>query len=276
MASNIMKQVQRATAKAVSAFQDQPKQAKTARKPRPAAIAQSVPNTVNPITAAKLRGGSPRVDEFSVLGYYPVPAGVIHRIPAGHPMRLFVKAQATDTAGAAGAFTVATPGIVASSQRQPELPVTFHPDVSAWEQVGGVWQRVVISAIDTNAENVEVQATGANPLEVYYVHSLGEYRLRVYRELGVSDTSAATLVNGSLASAHLVDQKNVETAITWPTYVGLIPSQRLALEVNSPLKHVFNARSEHVLNIHAYSQRVNIVDKQALRRAAEIDMRQGI
>ena len=275
--ADIMKQVQRATARAMSAFQDQPKQPKPVRKgPRPAAIAQSVPNTINPITAAKLRPGTTRPNEFSVLGYYPVPAGVIHRIPAGEPMRMFVKAQATATADAAGAVTVATPGIVASSQGQPTLPVTFHPDVSAWEQVGGVWQRVQISAIDTAAETVEVQASGANPLEVYYVHSLGEYRMRVYRELGISDTSAATLVNGSLASAHLVDQKNVETAITWPRYVGLIPSQRLALEINSPLPHVFNQRSEQVLHIHAYSQRVNIVDKQALRRAAEIDMRQGV
>lgn len=275
MASNIMKQVQRATARAVSAFQDQPKQAPAARPPRPAAIAQSAPNTINPITAAKLRPGTPRVNEFSVLGYYAVPQGVIHRIPAGEPMRMFIKAQATAT-GAGGNTTVSTPGLVRSSQAQPSLPITFHPDISAWENQNGTWVRSQIISIDPDAEEVVVAADQDNPVEVYYTHSLGEYRMRVYNELGVSDTSAATLVNGSIASAHLVDQKNVETAINWPRYVGLVPNQRLALEVNSLLPHVFNARSEQVLHIHAYSQRVKITDKKTLRRAAEIDMREGV
>ena len=113
-------------------------------------------------------------------------------------------------------------------------------------------------------------------MEVYYVHSDGEYRVRVYRELGVSDTSAVTVLNGSLASMHLVDSHNEETMIRWPRYVGLIPSQRLAVEISSSLPHVFNARSGHVLHIQGYSQRVKITDPQALRRAAEIDMREGV
>lgn len=277
MASNIMKQIQRATAKGLSAFQDQPKQAKPPRGPRPAAVAQSAPNTPNPITDQKLRPGAPRVGEFSVLGYYNVPAGVIHRIPAGRPLRLFIKAQATQETDSGGAKTLATPGIIRSSQGQPTLPVTFHPDVSAWGRVDGVWFPCEITSIDYDAQEVSVDApNNTERVEVYYVHGDGEYRFRVYRELGISDTSAATVTNGSIASIHLVDQKNLETMIRWPRYVGLVPSQRLALEISSNLPHVLNARSGLSLHLQAYSQRVTVTDPSALRRAAEIDMREGV
>jgi hypothetical protein len=226
-----------------------------------------------------LRPGAFVPNQFSVVGYFKIPEGVIYRIPAGKTYRQYIKARATAEGqnGPAQTTVVSTPGIIETVRKQPALPTLFTPDVSAWARVNGTWQRIAVLGIDYVNQTVDVaEPDDCTDLEVYYTHGEGEYRMRVRRALGNSDDTASMVLNGSISGIHTVDQNNLETSHKWPRYLGLIPGQSLALEVKSPLDHVVNARSSHELVIQSFVQEIAITDRARLRAIAEVDIREGI
>lgn len=280
MLKNMQKAARALLGPAQAALNDRPliTQSAPARRAPPAAIPTSgLKPTI--IGDNDLRPGAFVADQFSVIGYFKIPEGVIYRIPAGKTYRQYIKARAAAAGqnGAAQTTIVSTPGIIETIREKATLPTLYTPDVSAWARVGGVWQRINVVDIDYAAQEVDVaEPASCTEIEVYYTHGEGEYRMRVQRELGNSDDTASMVLNGSISGLHTVDQNNLETSHKWPRYLGLIPGQRLTLEVKSPLDHVVNARSSHELNIQAFSQEITITDRARLRAIAEVDIREGV
>ena len=97
----------------------------------------------------------------------------------------------------------------------------------------------------------------------------------IYDAKGSSDTAATTVNNGSFGAIALIDQNNSETAHVWPTQVDLIPSQRLALEVNTSVETLFTPRARHTLILTAYQQQIRVINRDILRAAATADLNRG-
>jgi hypothetical protein len=232
------------------------------------------------LEAGDLTAGSWTSDLWSVVGYYRVPEGVIMRVPSGRSYRFYLRARNTFDGQDASITTSALTGLVKTEQGRPSDisgGVKYYPEVSVWCKVGGTWQRASITAIDFDTKKVTyTEPKSTTDVEVYYVHSVGQWRYRVYRALGNSDTTAASVANNSFSAAHLVDQNSVETSHKWPTDVVLIPGERLSLEVKTTLDTEFNSRAGNVATLQAYSQQVTVTDPQKLRQIAEIMVRQGL
>lgn len=226
-------------------------------------------------------GGIWRAGEWSTVAFFQVPRGVIQRLPAGLSYRFYVRSRhavAGNNAASAAARTIT--GLVGLAQTPrvvPALPSLHHPDVVVWGMVGGVWAQEPVNAVDFAAGSVTyTERALTTQVEVYYVFNVGEWRLRVYRPLGESDTAAVTVANGSFSAAHMVDQNNAETTHRWPRLVVMVPGQRLALEVNTTREVIHNARSLHVLSFESFSTQVDVTDPVELQQLAETALREGV
>lgn len=225
-------------------------------------------------------GAAWRSGEWSTVAFFQVPRGVIQRLPAGLPYRFFVRSRhavAGNNAAAAASRTITgLVGIAQTLRVVPTLPSLHHPDVVVWGMVGGVWAQEPVNAVDYAAGSVTyTERALTTQVEVYYVFNVGEWRLRVHRPLGESDTAAITVANASFSAAHLVDQANLETSHRWPRLVVMVPNQRLSLEVNTTREVVHNARSLHVLTLESFVTQIDITDPQELQRVAEAALREG-
>lgn len=177
--------------------------------------------------------------------------------------------------------TVTVSGLVETPQAKPTLPSLYHPEVAVWAKVGGVWQQCPIVSVNYATGQITfvepAGVTGSEDIEVYYVHGDGQFRLRVARDAGGVDDSAATVFNQSFATMHAIDQNNLETMIAWPQQVELVPGTRLVLEVftqNTPI--VWNNRAGHYIQIAAMGRRIEVLDKGRLQRLAELEARGGL
>ena len=226
-----------------------------------------------------------KANEWRPIAYFKIPQGTIYRLPEGEPVRLYLKARATaadvDNSGGASAVTatVNTPGIVQTKMRAVTLPSINHPEVVAWATVGGSRQKVPVQAIDYAAETVTLSVPAGESwadITVYYVHGDGEFRIRAQRELGNADTAAALLMDGAFGAIHTVSQIDDEEAPTWPQLTTLIQSNRLVLEVRTGIRIDWNDEAEHVFQLEAYVLQVDVQDKAALQRLAEIEWRGGL
>lgn len=225
-------------------------------------------------------GSAWRPGEWSTVAFFQVPRGVIQRLPAGLAYRFYVRSRhavAGNNAGTAASRTIT--GLVGMAQTlrvAPTLPSLFQPDVVVWGMVGGVWAQEPVTAVDFVVGSVTyLERANTTQVEVYYVFNIGEWRLRVYRPLGESDTAAVTVANSSFSAAHMVDQNNAETGHRWPRLVVMVPGQRLALEVNSTREVVHNARSLHVLTLESFTTQVDVTDPAQLQQLAEMALREG-
>jgi hypothetical protein len=159
------------------------------------------------------------------------------------------------------------------------LPTAYHPEVSVWAQVGGVWQRLTITAIDYANGNVTFTEPAGitGTIDIYYTHGDGQMRFRVARDAGGIDDSTATVFNNSLATLHSIDQNSLETMIAWPQQVELVPGTRLVLEVfTNTVPMVWNDRAGHYVHIAALARRVDVLDKGRLLSLAELENRGGL
>lgn len=220
-----------------------------------------------------------RANEWFSLAQFQCPESGHFRVAAGERrVRLYLYGQkvvAGQNLGAPGARTVNLPGLVQSKQAAPGLPSAYHPDVAVWANVGGVWQKCVITAInyltgETTFTEPAGVAASAN-IELYYLHGDGQFRFRVLRDLGSIDDAAATVFNGSMAALHAIEQTNLEVMWAWPQQTELVPGTRLSLEVytaSTPM--VWNNRAPNYLHIYALGRRIEIWDKGQLARMSEI------
>ena len=246
----------------------------------PAAIARETRHNVTLLEAKDFKPGSFQPDEWSAIAYFKVPHGVRYALPAGHKYRMYLRARVTRSGGVDendGARLVTNlVGLVKSTQGTVNLPTSYHPDVTVWCQTNAGWQRAEITSINYDSESVSfTEPAGTAEIEVYYLHSLGEWRMRVLSAAGSSNTNATTVANGSIGSLHLVDQNNAEAAHYWPTDLSLVHGQRLNIEVKCSQTMVFNPRADNVVILKSYLQQLAVRDPAALRRAAEIDLRAG-
>ncbi|RIH84710.1 hypothetical protein Mterra_01890 [Calidithermus terrae] len=223
--------------------------------------------------------------EWFKLAEFEVPSETIWKILAGAPFFMYLRAfKARAGANAAEqARTITLPGLVQTPQAKPALGTEaskYHPEVTVWARVGGVWRRCRINSV-TYAAGLEaceyVEPANATDVEVYYVHGDGELRVRAFRKLGNSDTSAVSLFNLGISALHTVDQRDGETSHKWPREVSLTDDFTLSLEVKSGLEHRFVAgRDDMVVSIPAYSAQVATLDPMRKAQLAEIDVRGGI
>lgn len=227
-----------------------------------------------------------KAGEWRAIAYFKIPQGTVYRIPAGEPVRLYIKARAAgspvDNSGGSSAqdTTINVPGIVRTKMREVSLPTANHPEVVAWARVdGGPRQKVPVKAIDYAAETVTLSVPAGenwNGITVYYVHGDGEFRIRAQRELGNADTAAALLMDGAFGAIHTSSQIDDEEAPAWPRTTTLIESNRLVLEVRTNTRIDWTDEAAHVFQIEALVQQVKVTDKESLRRIAEMEWRGGI
>jgi hypothetical protein len=224
-----------------------------------------------------------RPGEWFALAQMRTPETAHFRIMNGERrLRLYFKGQKTvagQTLASPGARTVNLPFLVETPQAKPSLPTAYHPEVSVWAQVGGVWQRLTITAIDYATGNVTFTEPAGitGTIEIYYTHGDGQMRFRVARDAGGIDDSTATVFNQSFATLHSIDQNSLETMIAWPQQVELVPGTRLVLEVfTNTVPMVWNDRAGHYVHIAALARRVDVLDKGRLLSLAEIENRGGL
>ena len=270
----------------LSALRDAPPPARPAVAPVPVAAVRrdngAAGGVWNPVLleAKDMKEGRFRASEWSNIGYFVIPEGVRLMLRAGENYRMYLQGRATRAGNNPGAATarqvVGLTGMVRTSRGAPNLPSLYHPDVVVWAKVGGTWQQAPVTAVDFAVGNVSfTEPAGCTEIEVYYTHSIGEWRFRIYDAKGSSDTAATTINNGSFGAIALIDQNNSETAHTWPTQVDLVPSQRLALEVNTSVETLFTPRARHTLILTAYQQQIRVINRDVLRAAATADLNRG-
>jgi hypothetical protein len=224
------------------------------------------------VDRSKFLPGTWRANEFSVIGYYQGSEDVVVELLQGAAYKIYIKALAKKAGanGAAASQTITCPSLVQTKRKQPALPATYHPDVKVMCQVAGVWQLATITGINFTTGVVTYnEPANCTNVEAYYTHGDGEFRFRLQRELGGSDISASTIVNGSIAGIHLIDQNNRDTNFVWPQVTPITSGYRLTLEVKSALEHAFNARADHTIIIPAESYLLETNDITALRDAVE-------
>lgn len=226
-----------------------------------------------------------RANEWFSLAQFRCPETGHFRIAAGERrVRLYLYGQKTvpgQNLVTPAARTVNLSGLLQSKQAAPAPPSGYHPDVAVWANVGGVWQKCVITAINYTTGDVTFTepagvATTSN-IELYYLHGDGQFRFRVLRDLGNIDDAAATVFNGSLAALHTLEQTNLEVMWAWPQQTELVPGTRLSLEVytaSTPM--VWTDRAPNYLHIYALGRRIEVGDKGQLARMSEINARQGL
>lgn len=255
--------------------------------PAPAAAVQTSPWGTAWLDGEDFAGtGIPyRANEWFSLAQFRCPETGHFRIAAGERrVRLYLYGQKTvpgQNLVTPAARTVNLSGLLQSKQAAPALPSDYHPDVAVWANVGGVWQKCVITAIDYTTGDVTFTepdgvATASN-IELYYLHGDGQFRFRVLRDLGNIDDAAATVFNGSLAALHTLEQTNLEVMWAWPQQTELVPGTRLSLEVytaSTPM--VWTDRAPNYLHIYALGRRIEVGDKGQLARMSEINARQGL
>jgi hypothetical protein len=223
-----------------------------------------------------------RPGEWFALAQMRTPETAHFRIVNGERrLRLYFKGQKTvagQNLASPGARTVNLPFLVETPQAKPALPTAYHPEVSVWAQVGGVWQRLTITAIDYATGNVTFTEPAGitGTIEIYYTHGDGQMRFRVARDAGGIDDSTATVFNQSFATLHSIDQNSLETMIAWPQQVELVPGTRLVLEVATTVPMVWNDRAGHYVHIAALARRVDVLDKGRLLSLAELENRGGL
>jgi hypothetical protein len=220
----------------------------------------------------KFVAGTWRANEFSVIGYYPGSRNVVVELLQGAAYKLYIKALAKKAGanGSAGSQTITCPSLVQTRRKQPTLPATYHPDVKVMCQTAGGWNLATITAINFTTGVVTYnEPANCTNVEAHYTHSDGEFRFRLQRELGGSDISASTILNGSIAGLHLVDQNNRDTNFVWPSLTPITSGYRLTLEVKSALEHTFQSRADHTIIIPAESYLLETNDITALRDAVE-------
>ena len=224
-----------------------------------------------------------RPGEWFPLAQVKTPDTAHFRILNGERrLRIYLKGQKVvpgQNLASPAARTVSLPYLVETPQGKPSLPTAHHPEVSVWAQVGGVWQRLTITAINYAAQEITFTepAGVTGDIEIYYTHGDGQMRFRVARDAGGIDDSAATVFNQSFATIHSVDQNNLETMIAWPQQVELVPGTRLVLEVfTQQVPMVWNDRAGHYVHIAALARRVEVLDKGRLLSLAEIENRGGL
>jgi hypothetical protein len=224
-----------------------------------------------------------RPSEWFALAQMRTPETAHFRIMNGERrLRLYFKGQKT-VAGQNLDFpearTVNLPFLVETPQAKPSLPTAYHPEVSMWAQVGGVWQRLTITAINYATGNVTFTEPAGitGTIEIYYTHGDGQMRFRVARDAGGIDDSTATVFNQSFATLHSIDQNSLKTMIAWPQQVELVPGTRLVLEVfTNTVPMVWNDRAGHYVHIAALARRVDVLDKGRLLSLAELENRGGL
>jgi hypothetical protein len=217
--------------------------------------------------------------EWSKLAYFTIPKGVVYMIRGGSPYRFFVKSllEAAGANAAAANRVINVPGLVASTQGDPALPAVYHPDVAVWCKVGLIWSQVVINSVNFTTLDVNyAEPLNCTNVEVRFTGGTGEWRLRVARDLGLSDDSGAAVQNDSFSAAHTTDQNNIDTLPKFARDVQLTYGQTLVLEVNTTLKMDWNTRNGNVLQIRAMYQNIDILDARRLAQYGEIDARQGV
>jgi hypothetical protein len=226
-----------------------------------------------------------RPGEHSALAQVKTPETAHFRIVAQERrIRIYLRGQkvvAGQNLGAPASRNINLPFLIQTPQGAPTLPSTYHPDVAVWARVGSAWQPCVITAINYSTGDVTFTepagVTASDGVEIYYMHADGQFRLRVARDAGGVDDSAATVFNQSFSTMHSVDQNNLETMIAWPQQVELVPGTRLVLEVfTTQVPMVWNDRAGHYIQIAALGRRIEVLDKGRLQRLAELEARGGL
>lgn len=277
MINDVLNRLRRQVAAPLEFLRDAPA-APSAPAPRPApvaAVARDERWSAALLEARDMKPGAWNAGQWSAVGYFNVPEGVRYAIPEGRAYRIYIRARHTQAGtNITGPAPTTVAGLdLADTPQQKTVPSLYHPEIAVWCKVGGVWQRVAVDAVDYATGSVTFQEPdNCTDVEVYYVHSTGEWRIRVQREMGASDSQATTVNNGSFGAAHFVDQNNLETLHKWPQVVQLVSGQRLTFEVNSTLEHVFNERAGQVLTIFSYVQQLAVLDKALLRAAAAAEL----
>lgn len=231
------------------------------------------------LEAQDFRTGFFRANEWSSVGSFEVPPGVLKRIPEGLPYRMFIKGvhrvAGLNVAQAPRTIT-AIPGMVRSTQALPALPTLFHPEILVWTAPapGTVFTRQAVTAVDYGARSVTyTEPANTTAVEIHYVFDIGEWRFRVARAVGVSDTVAITVANGSFSAVHTTDQNNAETTHRWPQLVTLVPRQSIVFEVRTSVEVDFGLRSQHMLIIPTLLAQIDVNDPVALAEMAEVSLR---
>ncbi|WP_337871150.1 hypothetical protein [Meiothermus sp.] len=226
-----------------------------------------------------------RANEWFSLAQFRVPEDRQVQVRAGERrIRMYLKGLAVRAGSNYGAPTnrnVVVPNLVQTKQAAPTLPSLFHPEVAVWANVGGVWTKCPVVAINYGTGTITFEepagVTGTDAVEIYYTHGDGQFRFRVLRELGGVDDAAATTFNGSFSALHTLEQSNLETMWAWPNAVNLVPGMRVSLEVyTASVPMVWNSRAGHYLHIYAESRRLNIMDRSRLVKMAELAARNNL
>lgn len=230
------------------------------------------------LEARDFRPGWFRADEWSTVGAFEIPPGILTRVLPDVPYRMYIKgvhrAAGLNVAAAPRTIT-ALPGLVRTTQGLPTLPTLFHPEVVVWTApASGVFTQQAVSAVDYAARSVTyTEPANTTQVEIYYVHDAGEWRFRVQRALGLADTVAISVANGSFGAVHTVDQNNRETSHRWPQLVTLIPRHTLVFEVRTSVEVTFHARAQQMLNLQTHVAQVRINDLSAAAELVEAGLR---
>lgn len=226
-----------------------------------------------------------RPNEWFAVAQMRTPETAHFRIAAGERrLRIYIKGRvvrAGNNYSSPTNRTVVVSGLVETPQVKPTLPSAYHPEVAVWARVGGVWQLCPIVSVNYTTGQITFTepagVTGSEDIEIYYTHADGQMRLRVARDVGGVDDSAATVFNQSFATLHAIDQNNLETMVAWPQQVDLVPGTRLVLEVyTTQVPVVWNERAGHYIHIGAMGRRIEVLDKGRLQRLAELEARGGL
>ncbi|MCA9839810.1 MAG: hypothetical protein KC422_23075 [Trueperaceae bacterium] len=280
---NFFRQMHRQLTGALGVLSEAPpvqtNQAQFVQATGPAAVALSNKYNVALLEAADFTAGIWRESDFNPIGTFRVPYGTRYILPAGRKLRMFLRSKKTfagnNTTSASRTLTGIT-GLIESTQKITALPASFNPNIVVWAKVGSTWSLATITAIDYSAKTVTItEPDNCTDLEVWYLSSVGEWRFRVYDAKGADNTQAVTVMNGSFAALHTIDQTNDETNLKWLRDVSLVPGQQLALEVKTSLETVLHSRSQTVITLFSYLQQLEINNLSALRKASTIDLIRG-
>lgn len=232
------------------------------------------------LEARDFRLGTFRANEWSVIGSFEVPPGILKRIPADLPYRMYIKAvhrvAGNNAASAAPRTITGIPSLIRTNQGLPTLPTLHHPEIVVWTAPtpGTVFTQQAVSAVDYAARSVTyTEPANTTHVEIYYVHDDGEWRFRSVRAQGVSDTVALSVANGSFGAVHTVDQNNAETTHRWPRVVNLAPRQSISFEVRSAREMTFDARAQQMLFVLTEVAQIDVNDPVGLANFIEAEMR---
>lgn len=229
------------------------------------------------LEASDFRAGSFRANEWSTVASFEVPTGMIVRINEGTPYRMFIKSGAWPAHLNAATPTVRTlplNRLMRTSQALPELPSAAHPEIVIVATVGGIDQVVPVTSVDyVNRTVTFTEPASTGSLAIYYTADVGEWRFRVSRAAGLSDTVAITVANGSFDALHSVDQTNRETTHRWPQLVTLVRGQHLQFEVLTSIFIQFAPLAQQMILIPTHVGLIDVNDPAALADIAEAGLR---